>query len=182
MADRLTRHLVRVLVRGSGGGPLTPLADHINHELTRLQIEGMFARLAGKVRGTLARPDSEVTVAGRLLDKVTDPFVLEVHRPMQPEDAPPGLPLLPPYVQREHDELLDQIVHAAAEGRSGIAVLVGGSSTDKTRACWEALALLRDQDPPWRLWHPIDPSRVHSPARMQRCGSCRVSGQLFTAT
>jgi hypothetical protein len=38
-------------------------------------------------------------------------------------------------------------------------VLVGGSSTGKTRACWEALALLRGQDPPWRLWHPIDPSR-----------------------
>ena len=38
-------------------------------------------------------------------------------------------------------------------------MLVGGSSTGKTRACWEALALLRDQDPPWRLWHPIDPSR-----------------------
>ena len=51
------------------------------------------------------------------------------------------------------------MVRAAAEGRSGIAVLVGGSSTGKTRACWEALALLRDQDPPWRLWHPIDPSR-----------------------
>ena len=38
-------------------------------------------------------------------------------------------------------------------------MLVGGSSTGKTRACWEALDLLRDQDPPWRLWHPIDPSR-----------------------
>ena len=78
---------------------------------------------------------------------------------MQPEDAPPGLPVLPPYVPREHDQVLGQVVRAAADGRSGIAVLVGGSSTGKTRACWEALALLRDQDPPWRLWHPIDPSR-----------------------
>jgi hypothetical protein len=49
-------------------------------------------------------------------------------------------------------------VHAAAGGHSGIAALVGGSSTGKTRACWEALQLLRDQDPAWRLWHPIDPS------------------------
>ena len=54
---------------------------------------------------------------------------------------------------------LGSVVHAAAEGRSGIAVLVGGSSTGKTRACWETLALLRDQDPPWRLWHPIDGHR-----------------------
>ena len=169
LADRLTGHLVReIIVRGSGGGPLTPLADQLNHELTRLQgqrIEGMLARLAGEVRDALARPDSGVTVAGRPLEEVTDPFVLEVHRPVQPEDAPPGLPVLPPYVPREHDQVLGQVVRAAAEGRSGIAVLVGGSSTGKTRACWEALALLRDQDPPWRLWHPIDPSRPDAALR-----------------
>ena len=110
-------------------------------------------------QAAVADPDGGVTVAGRPLDEVTDPFVLEVHRPVQPEDAPPGLPLLPPYMPREHDQVLGQVVRAAAGGRSGIAVLVGGSSTGKTRACWEALALLRDQDPPWRLWHPIDPSR-----------------------
>ena len=166
LADRLTGHLVReIIVRGSGGGPLTPLADQLNHELTRLQIGGMLAQLAGEVRDALARPDSDVTVAGRPLEEVTDPFVLEVHRPVQPEDAPPGLPVLPPYVPREHDQVLGQVVRAAAGGRSGIAVLVGGSSTGKTRACWEALALLRDQDPPWRLWHPIDPSRPDAALR-----------------
>jgi hypothetical protein len=167
LADRLTGHLVgEIIVRGSGGGPLAPLADQFNHELTRLKgqlqgqrIEGMLARLAADVRDALARPDSGVTVAGRPLAEVTDPFVLEVHRPVQPEDAPPGLPVLPPYVPREHDQVLRQVVAAAADGRSGIAVLVGGSSTGKTRACWEALTLLRGQSEPWRLWHPIDPSR-----------------------
>ena len=97
LADRLTGHLVwEIIVRGSGGGPLTPLADQLNHELTRLQaqrIEGMLARLAGEIRDALARPESDVTVAGRPLEEVTDPFVLEVHRPVQPEDAPLGLPL-----------------------------------------------------------------------------------------
>jgi hypothetical protein len=156
LADTLTGHLVReIIVRGSRGGPLTPLADQLNHEQTR----EMLARLSGEVQAVLARQDGEVTMAGWPLPEVTDPFVLEVHRPVQPEDAPPGLPLLPPYVSREHDQVLGQVVRAAAEGRSGIAVLVGGSSTGKTRACWEALALLRDQDPSWRLWHPIDPSR-----------------------
>ena len=125
----------------------------------------MLARLAGEVRDALARPGSGVTVAGRPLAEVTDPFVLEVHRPVQPEDAPPGLPVLPPYVPREHDQVLGQVVAAAAGGRSGIAVLVGGSSVGKTRACWEALALLRGQDPPWRLWHPIDPSRPDAALR-----------------
>ena len=99
------------------------------------------------------------SAVGVLLTHVTDPFALEVHRPVQPEDAPSGLPLLPAYVPRGHDRLLAEVVGAAAGGRSGIAVLVGGSSTGKTRACWEALALLRGQDPPWRLWHPIDPTR-----------------------
>ena len=163
LAGILARNLVReIMVRGSQGGPLAPLADQLNHELTRLQgqrIEGMLVQLAGEVRDALARPDGDVTVAGRPLAEVTDPFLLEVHRPVQPEDAPPGLPFLPPYAPREHDQVLGQVVRAAAGGRSSIAVLVGGSSTGKTRACWEALALLRDQDPPWRLWHPIDPSR-----------------------
>jgi uncharacterized protein YidB (DUF937 family) len=163
LADRLTGHLVReIIVRGSRGGPLTPLADQFNHELTRLQVqrvESGLATLAAKIRDTRVLPGSSMTQAGRLLEEVTDPFVLEVHRPVQLEDPPTGLPLLPPYVPREHDEVLGQVVRMAAEGRSGIAVLVGGSSVGKTRACWEALALLRDQDPPWRLWHPIDPSR-----------------------
>ena len=169
LADGLTGHLVReIVVRGSGGGPLAPLADQFNHELTRLQgqqIEGILARLAGEVRDALARPDSSVTMAGRPLAEVTDPFALEVHRPVQPEDAPPGLPVLPPYVPREHDEVLGPVVRAAAGGRSGIAVLVGGSSTGKTRACWEALEPAAGPGRPWRLWHPIDPSRPDAALR-----------------
>ena len=44
-------------------------------------------------------------------------------------------------------------------------MLVGGSSTGKTRTCWEALGLLRDQPEQWRLWHPIDPSRPKAALR-----------------
>src|SRR4029077_8937558 len=76
--------------------------------------------------------------AGRPLAEVTNPFALEVHRPVQPEDSPAGLPELPAYVPREHDIELGSVVQAAAGGRSGTAALVGGSSTGKTRACWEA--------------------------------------------
>jgi hypothetical protein len=102
---------------------------------------------------------------GRPLDEVADPFALEVHRPVQPEDSQPGLPVLPAYVPRDHDAELGSVVRAAADGSSGIAVLVGGSSTGKTRACWEALGLLRDRPGPWRLWHPIDPSRPDAALR-----------------
>ena len=95
---------------------------------------------------------------GRPLTQVTDPFQLEVHRAIEVGDAT-GLPQLPRYVPREHDRLLRKVAERAASGTSAIAVLVGGSSTGKTRACWEALNLLRDRDEPWRLWHPIDPTR-----------------------
>ena len=94
-----------------------------------------------------------------------DPFALEVHRPVLPEDPQPGLPELPVYVPREHDQLLARWCGGGGGGRSGIAVLVGGSSTGKTRACWEALGLLRGQEPGWRLWHPIDPSRPEAALR-----------------
>ena len=69
---------------------------------------------------------------------------------------------------REHDQALGQVVCAAADGRSGIAVLVGGSSTGKTRACWEVLQLLRNRTESWRLWHPIDPSRPDAALRELR--------------
>ncbi len=119
-------------------------------------------KVAGLAGGPPGRPRAETgpAAAGRPLAEVSDPFALEVHRPVQPEDPQPGLPELPAYVPREDDQILAQVVRAAAAGRSGIAVLVGGSSTGKTRACWEALGLLRDQNPPWRMWHPIDPSRT----------------------
>ena len=169
LADRLTSHLVReILVSGSRGSPLTALAGQHNHELTRLQgqrIESELARLADEIRDTRALPGGSMTPAGRLLEEVTDPFAVEVHRPVQLEDSQPGLRELPAYVPREHDALLEQVVRRAAGGRSGIAVLVGGSSTGKTRACWEALRVLRAQPGQWRLWHPIDPTRPDAALR-----------------
>ena len=156
LAEKLTDHLMwEIVLRGSGGGPLTPLADQLNHELTRQRV----AQLADEVRAASARSSSDAEVAARPLAEVSDPFALEVHRPVHVQHPQPGMPALPAYVPREHDTELGSVVRAAAEGSSGIAVLVGGSSTGKTRACWEALQLLRDQEPGWRLWHPIDPSR-----------------------
>jgi DDE superfamily endonuclease len=74
-------------------------------------------------------------LAGRPLTEPNDPFALEVHRPIQPEVPPPDMPVLPTYVPREHDRELERIV-AALESKSGIAVLVGGSSTGKEIDSW----------------------------------------------
>ena len=61
LAQTLAGHLVReIMVRGSGGGPLTPLADQLNHDVTHLQgqrLEGMLAQLADQVTA-LARTGS----------------------------------------------------------------------------------------------------------------------------
>ncbi|WP_331751748.1 hypothetical protein OG713_45420 (plasmid) [Streptomyces sp. NBC_00723] len=94
---------------------------------------------------------------GRPLTAVSDPFHLEVHHPIR--SAVAGLPVLPSYVPREHDQTLAAMVDDAAAGESRIAVLVGESSTGKTRACWEALNLLRARGEQWRVWHPIDSIR-----------------------
>ena len=127
-------------------------------------VERSLRELAG-TRQRIGSGSGHKQVRGWPLGEVRDPFALEVHRPVQLDDPEPGLPVLPAYVPRGHDAELGSVVRAAAEGRSGIAVLVGGSSTGKTRACWEALLLLRDQEPGWRLWHPIDPARPDAALR-----------------
>lgn len=81
-----------------------------------------------------------------------DALALDVH-PVIEASAPAAedLPPQPPYVTREHDEILRAALRTACEGRNRLVVLVGGSSTGKTRACFEAL---RSLDPGWRLWRP----------------------------
>ncbi|TLQ41955.1 helix-turn-helix domain-containing protein [Streptomyces marianii] len=103
----------------------------------------------------------ERAVPGRLIGE-WDPHDLEVH-PAGPGDAAPGpgvsgARVMPGYVRREHDRVLAGAVGDAAAGRSRAVVLVGGSSTGKTRACWEAVQPLAEKG--WRLWHPFDPTRA----------------------
>jgi tetratricopeptide (TPR) repeat protein len=118
-----------------------------------------------------ARSDSPGHVTGCGLDQVTDPFAVEVHRAIDAGPEVTGLPVLPAYVRREHDVRLGEVVQAAAAGRSGIAVVAGGSSTGKTRACWEALVPLRESGG-WRLWQPAD-ARA-SLSQLQKIGSRTV--------
>jgi hypothetical protein len=176
VAARLGYHLVEEIKnRGAQGGPLAALASQLNHDEARLQgqqliaqgerledqvqrIEGTLAELLGEVRDGRPAPDSAAGPVGWPLAKVDNPFALEVHHPVEPDAPQAKLPVLPVYFPREHDAALAEVVTAAAAGKSGIAVLVGGSSTGKTRACWQALELLRDLEPEWQLWHPIDPS------------------------
>ncbi|MFE3443547.1 hypothetical protein ACFXNW_10990 [Nocardia sp. NPDC059180] len=111
---------------------------------------------AGRVRSwkdahERARTDSR-NRPGVPLQEVIDPFSLEVHE-LITVGPDTGLPALPAYVPRAHDERLAAVVDRALSGRSGLAVLLGESSSGKTRALWEALAPLRARGG-WRLWHP----------------------------
>ncbi|MGW1396827.1 helix-turn-helix domain-containing protein [Streptomyces nigra] len=94
---------------------------------------------------------------GRPVRELCDPFDLEVQRAIDVSggDGCGPLPVLPVYVERQHDAPLREAVLDAVDGRSALVTLIGGSSTGKTRACWEVLRLLPEK---WRLWHPIAPS------------------------
>jgi hypothetical protein len=88
-----------------------------------------------------------------------DPIDLEVHRAIHV----PGeqLDQLPEYVPRAHDTRLREAVdEMLVGGTSRLVTLVGGSSTGKTRACWELVEYLEQHQPGrWWLWHPYDPTR-----------------------
>jgi tetratricopeptide (TPR) repeat protein len=124
-------------------------------------------------------PAAAPAAAGRPLAEFSDPFALEVHPAIDadPEAETGGLSALPVYVERDHDVVLRQAVERAAGGHSGIRVLVGGSSTGKTRACWESIHARERTATPvplldgWRLWHPIDPGRPEAAlAELPRIG------------
>lgn len=59
LTERLATHLMReIVIRGSRGGPLEPLAAQLNHDATHLQghrLEGMIDQLANEVREALAQ-------------------------------------------------------------------------------------------------------------------------------
>ena len=78
---------------------------------------------------------------------------LQVH-PAIRDGAAVGAPFLTDYARRAHDRELGERIKAVVGGRSTMVVLVGGSSTGKTRACWEALGDLERLSGDWRVWRP----------------------------
>ncbi|MFF3229124.1 HNH endonuclease [Nocardia suismassiliense] len=105
---------------------------------------------------------------GEPLDRMNDPIALEV-QPSIAVSAVSGLPSLPQYVRRPLDEGLGERVGRVLEGASEIVILVGGSSTGKTRALFEALAPLRKAKG-WRLWHPRMPTRRSALSDLDKVG------------
>ncbi|MFE4830695.1 hypothetical protein [Streptomyces sp. NPDC056672] len=131
---------------------------------------GLRDTAAGQTTMTITgRETAQTRAVGRPIADC-DPHDLEVHPAMDGApaagrryDIPEHMrtrSVLPTYVRRPHDAGLARIVSMAAAGNSQMAVLVGSSSTGKTRACWEAVQSLAPLG--WRLWHPVDPTRAEA--------------------
>ncbi|MFC8350794.1 helix-turn-helix domain-containing protein [Streptomyces sp. NPDC057280] len=155
----LGRTTVSKALSPRGGVPsvdtVTALADVLKLPVGEL-LE--LRRAAAEEAGMVA---ADVTGPGRPIGQ-WDPHELEVHPAGPGKTRTDGVLPLPGYVRRQHDQILANAVAAAARGRSGIVVLVGTSSTGKTRACWEAVQPLREMEKGWRLWHPFDPTRAEA--------------------
>lgn len=108
-------------------------------------------------RATLV--DRKLSSPSRRISEWTDPFSLEVHRSIDSGAEALGLPALPTYVRRPHDDELDARIARAEAGQNTLAILVGESSTGKTRACWEAVQKISAS---WTLWHPIYPGHAEA--------------------
>ena len=119
--------------------------------LERVRVSRM-----GGSRGGASKTSAPV---GTPIGRVKNPFSFEVHRAIDVKASSP-LPDLPLYLEREHDEKLRTRIREAVHGASALVVLVGGSSTGKTRACWEAIKNESLMPPRWRIWHPFDPTRA----------------------
>lgn len=98
------------------------------------------AGLAAQARDLWVKAQMQAaSPAGEPVGTFTDKRVvelLEVHRTVDPDDSDTKVSAsLPAYVSRRFDARLREVVqHAVEDGVSGVAVLVGGSSTGKTRA------------------------------------------------
>jgi hypothetical protein len=120
LADRLTGHLLReIVVRGSHGGPLFPLASQLNDDLIHLQgqqIQDGLRQLGGEILDALARLDGARTAAA----------------------APTALAQLPPpvtgFTGRDDDlALLERLLDPAGTAEpvvvSAVAGLAGAGKT-----------------------------------------------------
>ncbi|MFJ1847660.1 hypothetical protein [Streptomyces sp. NPDC088146] len=134
---------------------LLPQASGLPDEGPELQPEAIGLYATPSAAGNKSGP-------GTLIDQWT-PYDLEVHPAgpaMSRARSGPQQRILPGYVRREHDHVIAEAVNAAVAGQSRMVVLVGSSSTGKTRACWEAVQPLAKAG--WRLWHPFDPTRAEA--------------------
>ncbi|MEU4550345.1 hypothetical protein AB0F67_44085, partial [Nonomuraea dietziae] len=145
---------------------LTSKAQQLGHQVHPLQwwldlrareSQERHANRGGRPSAKRIDVDTDLERLGRAIYELTeaDALALEVHQAID-ADSGNDVPILPPYLPRSlFDDNLRRVVADAEQG-SRMVVVVGDSSTGKTRACWEAI---REALPNWRIWHPLTPER-----------------------
>ena len=163
LAKTLAGNLVREIIVRGVRWPLAPVAAQLNHDLTHLQgqrIEDILGQLGSEIRKTLPLLDTTQAVASKPVT-AWNAFDLGVHAAIDTEaDDPPGPPS---YICRSHDQELRGLL--SGEGDARMVVLVGGSCTGKTRACYEAV---RERLGSWLMFRPADASELERLLLMQR--------------
>lgn len=104
------------------------------------------------------RTPTQKSEAGRPVT-AWDAVALGVHRPIAASACAlttPSIPSMPIYVRRDHDSRLCRMTDSARSAATAV-VLVGGSSTGKTRSAVEAV---RASVPDWRLVFPTTAARL----------------------
>ncbi|MGW5733549.1 MULTISPECIES: hypothetical protein [Streptomyces] len=121
----------------------------------RLQAQGVVLRGDPPARSSRVAAPQGAPRIGEL--EPADALHLEVHRTFEMDNSSDELAVLPPYMARPAgvDNKLRREIAQATKG-SRLVMVVGGSSTGKTRACWEAV---RAELPYWRIVHPLAPER-----------------------
>ncbi len=124
--------LQQIRLQAVRGGPLEPVNRQLNDDVTHLQLldhrrlglrsQAVLEQLVEQVRGLSermvpagSRPALAAPV-GQPIDEVHDPIVLEVHPPIDAGAQTAKLPVLPDYIEREHDmgAALLRVSHRAA--------------------------------------------------------------------
>ena len=128
VADRLTAHLLfEISARGSAGGPLAPLANQLDHDLTHSQLREIKERLIQRV------PFSSAGYSpGRPLSEVRDPGQVVTG------DVPQ-----PPLAFQPRADLLAEL-RAAGSGVSVVRAVTGMRGVGKTP---EVPPVFRTADP-----------------------------------
>lgn len=134
-----------------------PRAGAIDTAMLRNRLQARGVALRGEPPTQSDRTAASRRV--RLVEELqpVDALHLEVHPSSESSIGSDALDVLPPYITRP-DGIDDELRHQVAQAAKGsqLVMVVGSSSTGKTRACWEAL---RAELPTWRVVHPLAPDR-----------------------
>ncbi|MDR6980844.1 hypothetical protein J2X68_007586 [Streptomyces sp. 3330] len=151
--DDLTASPSRDTIQRVIGEPAVPAkqADAVAVVTMLARMAGADGQQAGHEVAALWRQIQLAEPLGRPVREI-NAYDLEVHH----EITWRNVTGLTSYISRHHDLGLQRRITEAAGGSSHLVMLVGPSSSGKTRACYEAVKALPDD---WRLWHPIDPGR-----------------------